>query len=97
MLCTHMYHGIANNVVGESFLFDARKIHFPFSDRPKMGCFVMQPLNDSFRMVPPHFVKILDHLTWKISQPGYLKPFRSPQAKKTNSYRIGRKWVRFEL
>ena len=44
-----------------------------------------------------NFSKILDHLTWTISQPGYLKPFRSLFVKKTNSCRISKKSVRFEL
>ena len=66
ILCTYMYHGMANNVAGESFPF--RRMENPFSifRAQKMGRFVKQPPNDSFRMVPPHFVKILDHLTWTI-------------------------------
>ena len=31
--------------------------------------------NESFKMLPPHLKKILDQLTWTISQPGYLKTF----------------------
>ena len=44
-----------------------------------------------------HFSKILDHLTWTTSQPGYLKPFRPLFVKKTKSCRISRKSVKFEL
>ena len=56
-----------------------------------------QPPNKSFPMVPPHFSKILDHLTCIISEPGFLTPFRPSLMKKTNSCRISRKSVRFEL
>ena len=45
----------------------------------------------------PNFSKKIDQLTWTISQPGYLKLFRLPFVKKTNSCRISRKSVRFEL
>src|SRR3954468_4672848 len=48
-------------------------------------------------MLPPHFTKILDHLIWTMSQQEDPKPFRPPLVKKTNSCRIGRKWVRYEL
>ena len=48
-------------------------------------------------MVPPHFSKILYNIKWPISQPGYLKPIRSPLVKKTSSCRISRKSVKFEL
>src|SRR4051812_1377425 len=41
--------------------------------------------------------KILYHLIWTMSQQGDPKPFRPPLVKKTNSCRIGRKWVRYEL
>ena len=97
ILCTHMYHGMVNNIAEGSFPFRRTKKPFSIFRAQKTGRFVKQPPNDSFRMVPPHFVKILYHLTWTMSQLGYLKPFRSPLAKKTNSCRIGRKWVRFEL
>ena len=62
---------------------------------PKTGCFVKQPPKESFTMIPPHFSKLLDHFTWTISEPGYLKTFRPPLVKKTNSCRIGRKPVIF--
>src|SRR5215216_3966181 len=92
-----MYSGMANNVAGGSFSFLRTKNPFSIFRTQKTGRFVKQPPNDSFRMVPPHFVEILYHLTWTMSQLGYLKPFRPLLAKKTNSCRIGRKWVRFEL
>ena len=97
ILCTHVHLGMANNVAGGSFPFRRTKKPFSIFRVPKTGCFVKQPPNESFTMVPPHFSKILDHLTWTISEPGYLKPFRPPLVKKTNSCRIGRKSVRFEL
>src|SRR3954464_874894 len=92
-----MYHGMENNGAGETFPFRRTKNPFSIFRAQKTGRFVKQPPNNSFIMVPPHFVKILDHLTCTMSQPGYLKPFRSPLAKKTISCQIGRKWVWFEL
>src|SRR4051812_7966749 len=97
ILCTHMYHGMENNVAGESFPFRRTENPFSIFRAQKTGRFVKQPPNYSFRMLPPHFVKILYHITCTIPQSGYLKPFRSSLAKKINSCRIGRKWVRFEL
>src|SRR3954465_2504605 len=79
----------------EVFLFVARKSPFPFSEH-KNGSFCEVTTN-RFRMLPSHFPKILDHLTWTISQPGHLKPFRPSRVKRTNVCRIGRKWVRFVL
>src|SRR3954462_3956619 len=63
----------------------------------KTDRFVKQPPKCCFRMLSSHFSKILDHLTWTISQPGHLKPFHPSRVKKTNVCRIGRKWVRFVL
>src|SRR3954465_4051510 len=48
-------------------------------------------------MLPPYFTKIIYHLIWTMSQQGVPKPFRPPLIKKTNSCRIDRKWVRYEL
>ena len=75
ILCTHVHLGMMNNVAIGSFPF--RRTEKPFSIFlvPKTRCFVKQPPNKSFKMVPPHFSKILDQLTWTIFQPGYLKPF----------------------
>ena len=97
ILCIHVHIGMKNNVAGGSF--PLRRTEKPFSifRVPKTGYFMKQPPNKSFTMVAPHFSKILDHLTWTISQPEYLKPFRPLFMKKTNSSRIIRKSVRFEL
>src|SRR5215216_4358714 len=78
----------------EVFLFVARKSPFPFSER-KNRSFCEVTTKCCFRMLPSHFSKILDHLIWTISQLGHLKPFRPSQVKRTNVYRIGRKWVQF--
>src|SRR3954463_13141643 len=43
------------------------------------------------------YKKILYHIIWTMSQQGDPKAFRPPLVKKTNSCRIGRKWVRYEL
>ena len=91
-----MHLGMANNVAGK-FSFSLHRKAFSIFRVPKTGCFVKQPPNGSFKMVPPNFSKILGPLTWKISQPGYLKPFCPVFVKKANSCRIGRKSVRFEL
>src|SRR4051812_12892806 len=48
-------------------------------------------------MLPPYFTKIIYHIIWIMSQQGVPKPFHPPLVKKTNSCRIGRKWVRYEL
>src|SRR3954468_3892419 len=77
-----MYHGMENNVAGESFPFQRTKNPFSIFRAQKTGRFVKQPPNDSFRMVSPHFVKILYHITCTMPQPGYLKPFRSPWQKR---------------
>ena len=69
----------------------------PYIDNFPTRNFVKQPPNKSFTMVPPHFSKIPDHLTWTVFQLGYLKPFRPLFMKKTNSCRISWKSVRFEL
>ena len=97
ILCAHGHLGMTNNVAGGSFLFRRTKKPFSIFRVPKTRWFVKQPPNESFKMVQPHFSKIVDQLTWTISQPGYLKPFRPLFVKKTNSCRISRKSVRFEL
>ena len=97
ILCTHVYFGTTNNVAGGSFPFRYTEKTFSIFRVPKMSFFVKQPSNGSFKMVPPHFSKILDHLTQTISQPGYVKPFRPLFVKKTNSCQIRRKSVRFKL
>ena len=97
ILCTPVYLGMKNNVAVGSFPFHRTKKPFSIFRLPKTRCFVKQPPNECFKMVPLHFSKILDHLTWTIFQPGYLKPFRSLFVKKTNSCRMSRKSVRFEL
>ena len=97
ILCTHVHPGMTINVAGGSFPFRRTENVFFIFRMPKMGYFVKQPPNERFKMVPPHFSKILDHFTWTIYQPGYLTPFRPLFVKKTNSCRISRKSVRFEL
>ena len=97
ILCTHVYLGMKNNVAVGSFPFHHTKKPFSIFRVPKTECFVKQPPNGSFPMVPPYFSKILDHIKWPISKPGYLKPIRPSLVKKTNSCRISRKSVRFEL
>ena len=97
ILCTHVHFAMTINVAGGSFTFRRTENLFPIFRVPKMGYFVKQPPNERFKMVPHHFSKILGHLKWTTSQPGYLKPFPPPFVKKTNSCRIGRKSVRSEL
>ena len=79
------------------FLFFDSKIHFLFSLCQKGGVFANQAANKRFKMVHPYFSKILGHLTWIRFRRGCLKPFPPPLVKKTNSCRISRKSVRFEL
>ena len=62
ILYTHVYHGMANNVAGGSFLFCRTENAFFIFRVPKTGRFVKQAPNKSFKMVPPHLKKI-DHLT----------------------------------
>ena len=97
ILCMNVNHGMSNNVAGGSFHFRRAKKAFSIFRAQKWRSFVKQPPNGKFNMLPPHFTKILDHLIWTISQQGDLKPFRLPLVKKTNSCRIDRKWVRYEL
>ena len=97
ILCTHVHLGMKNNVAVGSFPFHRTKMSFSIFRVPKTEFFVKQPPNRNFKMVPPHFSKILDHIILIISQPGYLKPFRPLFVKKTNSCQISRKSVRFEL
>ena len=58
---------MTNNVAGGSFLFRRTEKPFYIFRVPKTRCFVKQPPNRSLKVVPPHFSKILDHLTWIIS------------------------------
>ena len=97
ILCTHVYLGMTNNVYIGSFPFRSTKEPFSIFRVPKTGCFVKQPPRVGFKMVPAHFSKILDHITWKKSQMGYLKHFGPPLVKKINVCRIRWKWVGFEL
>ena len=97
ILCTHVHLRMKINVSGGSFPFRRTENLFSIFRQPKMRYFVKQPPNERFKMVPPHFSKILGHLKWTTSQPGYLKPFRPPFVKKINSCRIGWKSVRSEL
>ena len=87
ILCIHVHLGMTNNIAGGSFPFRRTEKPFSIFRVPKTRSFVKQPPNRRFKMVPPNFSKILDHLTWKISQPEYLKPFRPLFVKKTNSCR----------
>src|SRR3954465_8628850 len=89
ILCTHVYHGMVNNVAGGSFPFCRTEKPFFIFRVQKRGVLWQQPPNESFKMIIPHFLKILDHIEWTIPQPGYLKPFRSPLVQKTNSGRVG--------
>ena len=97
ILCIHMHLGMKSNVAGGSLVFRRTEKPFSIFQVSKTSYFVKQPPNGSFKMVPPHFFKILDHLIWTISQPGYLKPFCPLFVKKTNSCRNCGKSVRFEL
>ena len=97
ILYTSVHLGMANNVAGGSFSFRRTKNAFSIFRVLITGSFVKQPPNESFKMLSSHFSKILDHVTWTMSQPGYLKPFGPPVIKKTNVRRIDRKWVRFVL
>ena len=96
-MCIHVHLGMKNNVAGGSFPFRRTKKPFCIFWVPKMRCFVKQAPHGCFKMVPPHFSKLLYHLTCMISQPGNLKPFHPLLMKKTNSCRITWKSVRFEL
>src|SRR4051812_43793379 len=78
----------------EVFLFVTPKIHFS-SAQNRVFCEATTKLK--FQNGTTLFLKILDHLVWIISQLGYIKHFHPPLVKKTNSCRIGWKWVRFEL
>ena len=82
VLCMHVHIVMENNVAGGSFPF--RRMENPFSifRAQKTGCFVKQPPNYSFRMVPPHFVKILDHLTWTNVQTGASQKLPSTPSEK---------------
>src|SRR3954468_12178935 len=74
-----------------SFLSHGKALfHFPSA---KNGSFC----EVTTKLLPSHFPKILNHLTWTISQQGHLKSFRPSRVKRTNVCRIGRKWVRFVL
>ena len=97
ILCIYVHLGMKNNVVGGSFPFRRTKKPFSIFRVPKTRCFVKQPPNGCFKMVPAHFSKILDQLPWTISQPGYLNPFCPVLMKKTNFCQISRKSIRFEL
>ena len=97
ILCMHIYIGMENNVAGGSFPFRRTEKPFCIFRAQKTGRFMKQPPKCYFRMLPSHFYKILDHLTWTISQLGDFKSFCSSQVKRTNVYRIGRKWVLFVL
>src|SRR3954466_7161553 len=78
-----------------SFLSHGKALfHFPSA---KNGSFCEVTTKMPFQNATVPFPKILDHLTWTISQPGHLKPFRPSRVKRTNVCRIGRKWVRFVL
>src|SRR3954466_1102046 len=57
ILCTHMYHGMANNVAGGSFPFRRTENSFSIFRAQKMGRFVKQPPNDSFIMLQTHSSK----------------------------------------
>ena len=65
ILCTHVYLGMTDNVEIRIFPFRSTKKPFSIFRLPKLGCFVKQPLRVGLKMVPPHFSKILDHITWK--------------------------------
>ena len=65
ILCTHVYLGMPDNVYVGSFPFRSTKKQFSIFRLPKTGCFMNQPPRVCFKMVPPHFSKILDHITWK--------------------------------
>ena len=97
ILDTHVHPGMTNNVAAGSFPFRRTEKSFSIFRVRKTRCFLRQPPNKIFKMVPPHLKKILDHITWTIYQPGYLKCFRPLFVKKTNSCRISWKSVRFEL
>ena len=97
ILCTHVHPGMTINVAGGSFPFRRTENVFSIFRVQKMGYFVKQPPNERFKMVPPHFSKILGNLKWTTSQPGCFKPFSPPFVKKINSCRIDKKSVRSEL
>ena len=97
ILCTHVHIGMKNNVAVGSFPFHRTKKPFSIFWVPKTECFVKQPTNVIFQIVQPYFSKILYHISWPISQLGYLKPIRSSLVKKTNYCQISRKSVKFEL
>ena len=65
ILCTHVYLVMTDNVFVGSFPFQSTKKPFSIFRLQKTGCFVKQPPRAGFKMVPPHFSKILDHITCK--------------------------------
>src|SRR3954465_2451060 len=87
---------MAKNVARGSFPFCRTKRHFPFSEhKNRRFCeattkWLIQKTTTTFykNTRPPYMDNIPE---------GDLKPFRPPLVKKTNSCRIGRKWVRYEL
>ena len=76
ILCTHVHPGMIINVAGGSFHFRRAENVFSIFRVQKIGYFVKQPPNERFKMVPPHFSKILGHLKWTTSQPGDRKSTR---------------------
>ena len=62
ILCTHVHLGMANDVVQGSFqLYCTKKSFFIFLSAEK-GFFVKHLPRISFKMIPPYFCKILDHI-----------------------------------
>ena len=63
ILCMHVYIGMENNVAGGSFSFCRSEKPFSIFRAQKDGSFMKQPLKCSYRMLPSHFSKIVDHVT----------------------------------
>src|SRR3954470_14450836 len=64
ILCMCVDIDMENNVAGGSFPFCRTEKPFSIFRAQKTGRFVKEPPKFCFRMLPSHFPKILDHLTW---------------------------------
>ena len=82
ILCTHIRLYVANNVAEESFQLYSTKKSFSIFSVSKSQIFVKHLLIISFKMVPHHFCKILDHILSTIHQPVASKSFLASSRKK---------------
>ena len=64
------------------FTFIAQKSHFPFFECPKRGFFVKDLPNNSCKIGPNHFSKILGHIYYAIDKMAGCQKFRSTSGEK---------------